>query len=174
MSSVSVPIPALDPPWPDDLKIAVVTAQDAPSGWRRLAHEVAAVAQPGGHSFPLAERPPAGGSAQHGRTAFLYRKANLVRGYLCVASKIVTGYRDPLTGYRQAADTERVIRPRVIVIWVDAELRRHGVARQLVDAATRHARVTASGLAWAEPFTDGGYLLAKSIAPHGLWIADYS
>jgi hypothetical protein len=69
MSSVSVPIPALDPPWPDDLKIAVVTAQDAPSGWRRLAHEVAAATQPGGHSFPLAERPPGRGNAEDGRTA---------------------------------------------------------------------------------------------------------
>jgi GNAT superfamily N-acetyltransferase len=174
MSSVSVPIPALDPPWPDDLKIAVVTAHDAPSGWRRLAHEVAAAAQPGGHSFPLAERPPGRGSAEQGRAAFLYRKADRVHGYLCLASKIVTGYRDPLRGYRQAAGTERVIRSCVIVIWVDAELRRQGVARQLADAAARRARVTASGLAWAEPFTDSGYLLAKSITPNGLWIADYS
>jgi hypothetical protein len=43
-----------------------------------------------------------------------------------------------------------------------------------VDAAARHARVTPSGLAWAKPFTDSGYLLAKSINPDGLWIADYS
>jgi hypothetical protein len=33
---------------------------------------------------------------------------------------------------------------------------------------------TASSLAWAEPFTDSGYLLARSIVPEGLWIADYS
>jgi hypothetical protein len=29
-------------------------------------------------------------------------------------------------------------------------------------------------LAWAEPFTDNGYLLARSMAPNGMWIADYS
>ncbi len=34
--------------------------------------------------------------------------------------------------------------------------------------------MTPSGLAWAEPFTDKGYLLAQSIVPDGLWIADYS
>jgi hypothetical protein len=174
VSSVSVPIPALDPPWPDDLKIAVVTSRDAPSGWRRLANEVAAAAQPGGHSFPLAERPQGRDAAERHRTAFLYRQADRVCGYLCLTSKIVTGHRDPLAGYRQAAHAERVIRPCVIVVWVDAELRRHGVARQLVDAAARHARITASGLAWAEPFTDSGYLLAKFVAPDGLWIADYS
>ncbi len=61
-----------------------------------------------------------------------------------------------------------------LVVWVDAQLRRHGVARQLVDAAARHTGFTPSGLAWAEPFTDSGYLLAQSIAPDGLWIADYS
>jgi hypothetical protein len=31
-----------------------------------------------------------------------------------------------------------------------------------------------SGLAWAEPFTGSGYLLARSMAPDGMWIADYS
>ena len=76
--------------------------------------------------------------------------------------------RDRAAGYRQAADPERVIRPCVMVVWVDAELRRHGVARQLVNAAARHVRVPASGLAWAEPFTDSGRLLARSIVPDGL------
>jgi len=28
-------------------------------------------------------------------------------------------------------------------------------------------------LAWAEPFTDSGYLLARSVATNGMWIADY-
>jgi GNAT superfamily N-acetyltransferase len=152
----------------------VVTSRDAPTGWRRLAHEVAAATQYGGHSFPLAERRSGNDGAEHDRTAFLYRQADQVSGYLCLASKVVTGYRDPAAGYRQAADAERVIRPCVMVVWVDADLRRHGVARQLVDAAARHVRVTASGLAWAEPFTDSGYLLARSIVPAGLWIADYS
>ena len=174
MSSVSVQIPVLDLPWPDDLKIAVVTLRDASPGWRRLAFEAASVAQPGGDSFPLAERAPGRGGAERDRTAFLYRQADLVRGYLCVASKIVTGYRDPLTGYRTAADGERVSRPCVLVVWVDVELRRHGVARELVEAAARHAGVAVSGLAWAEPFTDSGYLLARSIVPDGFWIADYS
>lgn len=175
MSSDSVPLPAaLDPPWPDDLQIAVITSRDAPAGWRRLAHEVAAAAQPGGHSFPLAERPQGGVGAEHDRTAFLYRQGDQVCGYLCLASKIVTGYRDPAAGYRQATDAERVIRPCVMVVWVYAEMRRHGVARRLVDAATRRVEVAASSLAWAEPFTDSGYLLARSIVPEGLWIADYS
>jgi GNAT superfamily N-acetyltransferase len=58
-----------------------------------------------------------------------------------------------------------------MIVWVDAQLRRHGVARQLVDAAARHVGVPPSGLAWAEPFTD--YRLAQSIAPDG-FPADYS
>lgn len=61
-----------------------------------------------------------------------------------------------------------------MVVWVDAQMRRHGAAQQLVEAAARHAGVTPSGLASAEPFTDSGYLLALSITPGGLWIADYS
>jgi GNAT superfamily N-acetyltransferase len=61
-----------------------------------------------------------------------------------------------------------------MIVWVAVELRGRGVARQLVNAAARHAGVTPSSLAWAEPFTDSGYLLAQSITPDGLWITDYS
>jgi hypothetical protein len=174
MRSAGVLIPALDPPWPDALKIAVVTSSDVRLGWRRFAHEVAAAVQPGGDSFPSVERSSGRDGAEHGRTAFLYRHADRVSGYLCLASRLVTGYRSPSAGYRHATDAERVISPCVMVVWVDAQLRRRGVARQPVDAAARHAGVTPSGLAWAEPFTDRGYLLAQSIAPDGLWIADYS
>jgi GNAT superfamily N-acetyltransferase len=173
MNSTGVPIPALDPPWPDDLKIAVVTSREAPPRWRKLAHEVATAAQHGGCSFPLREAAPGRDGAEHDRTAFLYRHAERVCGYLWLTSKIVTGYREPSARYRPAADAERVIRPCVIVVWVDGELRRNGIARELVNAAARQAGVTASGLAWAEPFTDRGYFLAKSIAPDGSWIADY-
>jgi hypothetical protein len=174
MRSTGVPIPALDPPWPDALTIAVVTSRDARLGWRRFAHEVAAAVQPGGHSFPLVERPPGRDDAKHDRTAFLYRHTDRACGYLCLAGRLVTGYRSPSAGYRHATDAERVIRPCVMVVWVAAQLRRQGAARQLVGAAARHAGVRPSGLAWAEPFTDSGYLLAQSIAPDGLWIGDYS
>jgi GNAT superfamily N-acetyltransferase len=173
MRSVGVPIPALDPPWPDAQKIAVVTSRDTPLGWHRFAHEVAAVAQPGGHSFP-AEPSPAHDGADHGRTAFLYRHADLVCGYLCLASRLATGHRSPSAGYRPSTGAERVVRPCVMVVWVDVRLRRQGVARQLVDAAAQHAGVTPADLAWAEPFTDNGYHLAHSVTPDGLWIADYS
>ena len=172
MSSIGVRIPALDPPWPDDAVIMVVTSRAAP-GWRSLAHEAAVAAQPGGHSFPLGGQPAGSAGAEDSRAAFLYRHMDRVAGYLCLASKIVTGYRDPLSGYRHATDPERVVRPCVMVVWVDVDLRRHGVARQLVAAAVRYANVTPAGLAWSEPFTDGGYLLAQSIDPDGLWIADY-
>jgi ribosomal protein S18 acetylase RimI-like enzyme len=168
MRSGSVPVPALDPPWPDGLKVAVVTSRDAPLGWRRFAHEVAAAAQPGGHSFPFTKRPPGRDGAEDDRTAFLYRHEDRVCGYLCLASRLITGYRSPSAGYRHATDAERVIRPCIMVVWVDVQLRRHGVARRLVDAAARHAGVTPPGLAWAEPFTDSGYLLAHSMTPDGL------
>lgn len=59
------------------------------------------------------------------------------------------------------------------MVWVAPKRRRRGVARQLVGAAARDCGVTASALAWAEPFTDSGYLLARSIAPNGIWITDY-
>jgi GNAT superfamily N-acetyltransferase len=174
MRNTGIPIPARDLPWPDALKIAVVTSSDARLRWRRFAHEVAAAIQPGGHSFPLVEQPPGHGGAEHHRAAFLYRHADRVCGYLCLANGLITGYRSPSAGYRHATHAERVISPCIMVVWVDAQLRRRGVARQLVDAAARHAGVTPSGLAWAEPFTDSGYLLAQSIAPDGLRIADYS
>jgi GNAT superfamily N-acetyltransferase len=174
MRSAGVPIPELDPPWPDALKIAVVSSLDATPQWRRFAHKVAAAVQPGGDSFPLTERPPARGGVQQGRTAFLYRHTDRVCGYLCLARKEITGHRLPSGGFRRATETERVIGPCVMVVWVDAQLRRRGVARQLVDAAARHAGVTPSSLAWAEPFTDSGYLLAQSIAPDGFRITDYS
>ena len=174
MRSTGVPIPALDPPWPDALKIAVVTSRDARPGWHRFAHEVAAAVQPGGHSFPPAERPPDRDDTEHDKTAFLYRHADRACGYLCLTSGLVTGYRSLSVGYRHATDAERIIRPCILVVWVDTKLRRRGTARQLVDAAARHARVTPACLAWAEPFTDSGYLLARSIAPDGLWITDYS
>jgi hypothetical protein len=57
---------------------------------------------------------------------------------------------------------------------VAPEGRRHGVARQLVSEAARHCGTTASDLAWAEPFAGNGYLLARSMAPSGMWIADSS
>jgi len=175
MHSNGVPVPtALDPPWPDALKIAVVTSRDERPGWHRFAHEVAAAVQPGGDSFPPAERFPGRDGAEHDRTAFLYRHADRVCGYLCLASRLITGYRSPSAGYRDATDAERVIRPCIMVVWVAVQVRRHGIARQLVDAAGRHAGVTLSGLGWAEPFTDSGYLLAQSISPDGLRIADYS
>ena len=166
MHSIGVPVPAaLDPPWPDALKIAVVTSRDERSGWRRFAHEVAAAVQPGGDSFPLTEQPPGRDGAEHDRTAFLYRHADRVCVYLCLASRLVVGYRSPSAGYRHATDAERLIKPCIMVVWVAAQLRRHGIARQLVEAAARHADVSLPGLGWAEPFTDGGYFLAQSIAP---------
>jgi GNAT superfamily N-acetyltransferase len=173
MSSLGARIPALDPPWPDNAVIMVVTPQAAP-GWRSLAHEAAAVAQPGRPAFPLRGKPADHNETHDGSAAFLYRHADRVAGYLRLASKIVTGYRDLPAGYRPAADAERVIRPCVMIIWVDEHLRRHGVARQLVAAAARYAHVTPADLAWSEPFTDCGYLLAQSINPDGLWITDYS
>jgi hypothetical protein len=157
MRSTGVPIPILDPPWPDALKIAVVTSNDARHGWRTLAHDVAAAVQHAGPSFPLAERPPNPGDTEHGSTAFLYRHADRVSGYLCLANALITGYRSPSAGYRDATDAERMISPCVMAVWVEIELRGRGVARQLVDAAAQHAGVAPSSLAWAEPFTDSGY-----------------
>jgi len=93
MRSVGIPIPALDPPWPDVQKIAMVTSRDAPLGWHEFAHEVAATAQPGGHSFPSAEQPPGGDGEERDRTAFLYRHGDLACGYLCLASRLATGRR---------------------------------------------------------------------------------
>jgi len=173
MRRPGIPIPILDPPWPEAAKIAVISSHAASPGWLRLAHEVAAAAQPGGHSFPLAERPAGRDITEPGRTAFLYRHADGVCGYLCLASQLVTGYRSFSAGYRRARDTERVNRPCILVAWVYPQRRRHGVARELVEAAARHAGITPSGQAWAEPFADSGYLLAHSVAPDGLWITDY-
>ena len=120
MRSIGVPIPLLDPPWPEALKIVVVTSRNASLRWRGFAREVAAVAQHGGHSFPLTERPPGTGGGEHDRTALLYRHADWVCGYLCLAPRLITGYRSPSMGYRSATDAERVITPCVMVVWVAA------------------------------------------------------
>jgi GNAT superfamily N-acetyltransferase len=168
-----VPIPDLDPPWPDDVMIAVVTSDTSPPGWRGLARQAAAVVQPGGHSFPPAES--AGGRQRDdpGRKAFLCRQGGRVSGYLALADKTVTGYRDASARYRKADAAERVTRPCVLVVWVAPAVRRRGVGRQLADAAARDCGIAVSDLAWAEPFTDIGYLLARSVATNGMWIADY-
>jgi hypothetical protein len=61
------------------------------------------------------------------------------------------------------------------VVWVVAlAVRWRGVGRHLVNAAARDCGIAASGLAWAEPFTDSGYLLARSVATNRMWIAAYS
>ena len=169
-----VPIPDLDPPWPDDATVAVVTSGASPPGWLRLAHQTAAIVQPGGHSFPLAEPAQDSRPDNLARKAFLYRQAGRVCGYLALANKTVTGYREASARYREIDAAERVSRPCVMVVWVAPEMRQRGVARQLVDAAARDYGLSPSGLAWAEPFTDSGYLLAHSMAPDGMWIADYS
>jgi len=174
MAGTDVPIPGLDPTWPESREIAVVIAQAASPGWRRLAHDAAAAAQPGGHSFPLGEPTRSHDGAADDRTAFLYRHEDRIGGYLCLANRLITGYRSPTTGYRPASDTERIIRPSILIVWVDTPLRSHGIARRLVIAAAQHADVVPSALGWGEPFTDNGYLLAQSIAPVGLWITDYS
>jgi hypothetical protein len=62
-------------------------------------------------------------------------------------SKVVTGRRELVAGYRPVSDDERVIRQCVMLAWVAAHLRRRGVARQLVAAAARQAQVATSGLA---------------------------
>lgn len=167
MISGGVPIPDLDPPWPDGQTIAVVISGASPSGWRELAHQVAAAVQPEGRSFPLAEHAQGSGRDDVVRKAFLYRQAGRVCGYLVLANKTVAGYREPSARYREADAAERITRPCVLVVWVALERRRRGVARQLVDAAARDSGITASGFAWAEPFTDSGYLLARSVAPNG-------
>ena len=51
MRNEGVPIPDLDPSWPDAMKVAVVVSREAPFEWRRFAHEVAAAVQPGGDWF---------------------------------------------------------------------------------------------------------------------------
>jgi len=170
MSSSAVQIPALDPPWPDDAVIMVVTSRAAP-GWRSLAHQVAAAAQPGGNAAAPGEGPGGRNGADSVEAAFLYRHADRVAGYLALASRAVTGHRSPAAGDRQAAGAERAVRPCVTAVWVDEQLRRHGVARQLVAAAARYAHVAPAELAWGEPLTGSGYLLARSIAAGGVWIA---
>jgi GNAT superfamily N-acetyltransferase len=173
MVRTDVPIPSLDPPWPEGQEIAVVIAQAASPGWRRLAHDTAAAGQPGGHSFPLGEPARSRDGAADDRAAFLYRHEDRVGGYLCLASRLITGYRSSTTGYRPASDTERIIRPSILIVWVDTRLRSHGIARRLVIAAAQYADVMPSSMGWAEPFTDSGYLLTQSITPGGLWITDY-
>ena len=107
MTSIGVPVPALDPAWPADLAIVVVTSDASPYGWRNLAHQMARVAQPGGHSFPLASDTPGSRRGNPGRKAYLYRQVGHVCGYLALSDKTVTGYRDLTAGYRQADAAER-------------------------------------------------------------------
>lgn len=56
--------PEPDPPWPHALKTAVVSSVGATLQWRRFAHEVAAIVQPGGDSVTLAAAAPPRGSCR--------------------------------------------------------------------------------------------------------------
>jgi hypothetical protein len=173
MTSAGIPIPDLNPPWPAKRTIAIVSSDGSSLGWRTLAHQVVAIFQAGGHSFPLAEN-ASGSRGGPRRKAFLYRLADQVCGCLVLADKTVTGYREASARYCEAVAAERVIRPCVLTVWVAPEVRRRGAARQLVEEAAQHSGVTVSSLSWAEPFTDSGYLFARSVTPNGMWIADYT
>jgi GNAT superfamily N-acetyltransferase len=162
-----------NPPWPEGRQIAVVSSSAASFEWRSLVHDVALAAHPGGHSFSVAEHCPRDDGNALERKAFLYRQADGVGGYLCLADKIIRGYREDSARYREGVVAERVTKPCVLVVWVAVPLRRQGIARQLVDAAAQYSGVPPSDLAWTEPFTDRGYLLARSVAPDGFCVADY-
>jgi hypothetical protein len=151
----------------------VVPSDCSPLGWRTLAHRVAAVFRVGGDSFPLAEGVSGSGDGSR-RKAFLDRRVGQVCGCLVLADKAVTGCREVSARYREGAAAERVIRPCVLTVRVAPEVRRRGVARQLVAAEAQHSGVTMSSLSWAEPFTDSGYVLARSVTPNGMWIANYT
>jgi hypothetical protein len=116
MANSGVPIPDLDPAWPDELTIAVVTSGGSPRGWLRLAHQVTAVVQPGVTLFRWQPIPRGSRGDDPGRKAFLYRQEGRVCGYVALADKTVTGYREPSARYREADSLERVGRPCVLVV----------------------------------------------------------
>lgn len=98
MARTGVPIPSLDPPWPEGQEIAVVIAQSASPEWRRLTHDAAAAAQPGGHSFPLDEAARSRDSTADDLTAFLYRHEDrMVMSSACVAPSIRSAARGRIT-----------------------------------------------------------------------------
>jgi hypothetical protein len=97
MTSIGIPIPELDPPWPADRTIVIVSSDGSSPGWRMLAHQVVATFQVGRHSFPLAENATDSRTGPR-RKAFLFRRADQVRGCLIVADKAVTGYLRPRLG----------------------------------------------------------------------------
>lgn len=70
MSSIGVSIPALDPPWPDDAVIMVVTSRAAP-GWRSLAHQAALLLSPGATPFRYGVQLPGAGEAKTAKQLFL-------------------------------------------------------------------------------------------------------
>jgi hypothetical protein len=143
MTSAGIPIPDLDPPWPRNRTIAIVSSDGSPPGWRTLAHQVVATFQAEGHSFQMAEDASVSRGGPR-RKAFLYRVADQVYGCPVLADKAVTGYREASARYREAAAAERVIRPCVLTVWVAPEVRRRGAARQSVEAAAQHSGVTVS------------------------------
>jgi hypothetical protein len=74
-----------------------------------------------------------------------------VRGYLALADKTVTGYREPSARYREADSLERVGRACVLVVRVAPEGRRlHGPERH-VDRGlqlTRHTLLPITPWRW--------------------------
>lgn len=60
-----------------------------------LAHQVAAIVRPGGHSFPLTKGTQGGRRDDPGGKGFLHLQADPMCGYPALTGKAVTGYSFP-------------------------------------------------------------------------------
>jgi len=149
--------------WPEHT-IAVVRTT-APAAWRRLAYQLARLAQREGR-YDFATFPYLSGRGEDDKEhtrALLYQADGRVVGYLAVGDLPTHGRWD-FKARDVSPGEDRSVRPTVYLVFTALHWRRLGIAGQLVNAAAAHAGVPVTELAWSTPFSEGGKALARSFA----------
>jgi hypothetical protein len=145
--------------------MVAVVRLTSPIAWRRVAYNLARLAQRAeGYDFPSFP-PPAGRARddQEHTRAFLYCEGPTAVGYL-VAADQPTGARWDFTQEEVPPGPDHQVRPTVGLAFTCFHWRRQGIASALVRAVAQHANVPTSGLAWDTPFTEEGEALARTFA----------
>ncbi len=148
--------------------IAVVTAT-SPLAWRKLAFQCALVPKrENGYdfaSFDVGDGEP----SDENLRAYLYRVGGRVIGFVSVLDSSSQWWHE-FDSEDEPELTANTIRPVVNVIFTAQIWRRHGIAKELVEAIAKDSNITLTDVAWSGPFSESGYALAKRINPHGVWM----
>jgi ribosomal protein S18 acetylase RimI-like enzyme len=155
---------------------ALVVPWAAPHRERRLAYEMARLAQREAHyDFPSFTRPygrsKSYDAAESEETALLWCTWQRCLGYAVVDRVSRWGaypFETHPRGEPIKIDSHQDSRWRIGLIWVAHGRRREGIGSALIAEVARISGGPASELVWQGPFTDAGLGLAKRFAQDGL------